>query len=182
MILRHNSEWPEWSQLFGWGEAGLFGGGEASTPQTLDRILYYKDYETREASHLYLKIWAGCSDVIFLQSKTTPLTRSSHSLPIWHSLNIDIMRWKNPSNWKKNKIIVSHTTSPRAFQRSQDNVNCKNVKRRGFGFNIEPLMESSLNASMLQKSWKGHVHSSCTLTLFFRGFFRRQNQSWGRSH
>ena len=68
-------------------------------------------------------------------------------------------------NWKylnkrlnrNDNVAVLHTTSPRTFQRSQDDVNCKDVKLPG------------LDSKSSKRSY-----AQFTLTLFMRGFFLKQ--------
>ena len=46
---------------------------------------------------------------------------------------------------RNNNVAVLHTTSPRAFQRSRGDVNCKDVKPCGLGSILSHLMASSSN-------------------------------------
>ena len=53
-------------------------------------------------------------------------------------------------------------------RRYRENLNVRKTRKtvnrsnslHGLGFNIEPLMERSLNFKKLQKAQKGHIHSS----------------------
>ena len=69
-------------------------------------------------------------------------------------------------------VAVLHTTSPRTFQRSQDDVNYKNVKHYGLGLTLSHWYFFKY----LEVSKRSYTQF--TLTLFIRGFFLRQNQSW----
>ena len=78
------------------------------------------------------------------------------------------LKFKTNKKNRNDNVAVLHTTSARTFQRSQDDVNCKDVKLRGLGLILSHWWnwkeKNSIFFEYLEASKSsntvGHIHSS----------------------
>ena len=75
------------------------------------------------------------------------------------------------------KVTVLHTTLPRTFKRSQNDVSCKDVEHRRLGLTLSYRWRVLwILTKNLEQLLTSRTCTQLTLTLFICGFFLRQNQ------